>query len=316
MKTIAVIGSGVVGQATGKGFLKKGYKVIFVDNDPTTIWNLKKSGHTAFLADDLPSDIDIEISMFSTSTPLTNDDYGSVDLGHMNSALVRHARWLKSREHRLRYHLVVIRSTVPPGTTRNVFIPLLELHSHLKASKDFGICMQPEFLREARSEQDFLHPRAIVIGELDSKSGQIMEQLYKEFRVATFRTSIETAEFMKYVQNCFNATKISFANEMWALGQVLHVDANAALEMAAMSAEGFWNAYYGIVGGKPYRGKCLPKDIKGLLNFAKKNGFHMPLLSAVDSVNEDFVEKTKFKKEMLSIFNAGHELRSVKDVTS
>jgi UDPglucose 6-dehydrogenase len=145
--------------------------------------------------------------------------------------------------------------------------------------------MQPEFMRTLSGEYDFLNPHVTVIGQFDKRSGDELEKIYSNFRAPLFRVGLEEAEFMKYIHNCFNATKISFANEMWLLGQRLEIDANLALQLAAMSAEGFWNPNYGTIGGLPYGGPCLPKDIKAFLAFAREFGVSMPMISAADSVN-------------------------------
>jgi UDPglucose 6-dehydrogenase len=175
-------------------------------------------------------------------------------------------------------------------------LPLLETYSRMKAGKDFGLCMQPEFLRNASSEEDFANPRIIVIGEFDKRSGDILENIYREFCSEIVRVDINTAEFMKYVHNCFNATKISFSNEMWRLGQKLGIDANLALQLASSSAEGYWNPKYGIIGGAPYGGACLPKDVRSFLTFAMNINVDMPLLSAVLQVNENIESFEKLQQ--------------------
>jgi len=190
--------------------------------------------------------------------------------------------------------LLVIRSTVPIGTTRNLLLPLLEKYSGLKVGKDFGLCMQPEFLRAQSNEEDFLHPWVTVIGQYDQRSGDVLEKMYTAFESKIFRVDLEVAEFQKYVHNCFNATKISFSNEMWLLGAKIGIDANLALEIMASTAEGSWNQGYGTIGGRPYGGTCLPKDTKGLLTFAQERyGIDMPLLSAVISINSEMEELAK-----------------------
>ena len=292
MAKIMIVGSGVVGQATGKGLIKKGHEVVFVDISVETVRRLSQEGFEARLPDEL-GDIAAEISMFCVSTPPKGD--GSVNLDYITTAIANHGEWLKrkKREREDAWHLVVIRSTVPPGTTRKVLLPLLEKYSGLMASKDFGVCMQPEFLRAKSSEEDFLHPWVMVIGEYDQCSGDTLERIYTDFGNKIFRVELETAEFVKYVHNCFNATKISFSNEIWLLGRKLGLDANLALEIAVHTAEGHWNPAYGTVGGQPYGGSCLPKDTKGLEAFAKENGISMPLLSAVISVNSEMEELAK-----------------------
>ena len=278
-RRIIIFGAGIVGQAAGKSFAKKGYEVTFVDINPIVIDKLRREGYNAYLTSEL-NGVTADVTMFHVSTPPNHD--GSVNLDNLRSAVVNHAYWLK--RHASGYHLVVIRSTVPPGTTRKM-IALFAKLSGLRIGVDFGVCMQPEFLRARSSEEDFLHPWATVIGELDNRSGDVLEELYKGWSDNIYRTDLETAEFMKYVHNCYNALKISFTNEMWLLGKQLGIDTNKALHLASKTAEGSWNPDYGITGGRPYGGTCLPKDTKGFLSYARKLGINLPLLSAVDSVN-------------------------------
>src|SRR5919197_1977690 len=299
-RKIMIIGSGIVGQASGKGLIKKGYYVTFIDNNKAVVKKLKQEGFVAYLPNELEddnnssdADVDAEISMISVPTPANRHD-GSANLSYIASAMVQLGRWLKNKRKKSKaydnnsnsnYHLVVIRSTVPIGTCRNVLLPLLQTASGLGIGSDFGLCMQPEFMRTLSGEYDFLNPHVTVIGQFDKRSGDELEKIYSNFRAPLFRVGLEEAEFMKYIHNCFNATKISFANEMWLLGQRLEIDANLALQLAAMSAEGFWNPNYGTIGGLPYGGPCLPKDIKAFLAFAKEFGIDMPLISAAESIN-------------------------------
>ena len=294
MTKIVVIGAGIVGQATGKGLIYKGHKVIFVDIDTEIVKKLKQEGFDVRLPDEL-GNVDVDVSMFCVSTPPYSD--GSVNLDYLSDAIIEHGKWWKEKKDKKNeQYTLVIRSTVPPGTTRKILIPLFEKYSGMIAGEDFGVCMQPEFLRAASSEKDFLHPWATVIGELDKQSGNVLAEIYSDFGGKMFRVDLETAEFVKYIHNTFNATKISFSNEMWLLGRKLGIDANLALKIASRTAEGFWNPSYGIIGGRPYGGSCLPKDTKALLKFADKIGIHMPLLSAVDSVNSQ-MEREAIKKE-------------------
>lgn len=287
MTKIVIIGSGVVGQATGRGFLKKGHQVTFVDTNTDIIQKLSQEGFNAYSPNDFHS-ITADVSMFCTSTP-SHDD-GSVNLDNIIAAVIKHSEWLTKQTS---YHLVVIRNTVPPTTTRGILLPLLERCSGKLASKDFGLCVQPEFLRATSAEEDFLHPRGIVIGELDQRSGTMLSKLYADFGSEIFRVNLEAAELIKYINNSFEATKISFFNEIWQLGQKLDIDTNSVLEIITKIVEGLWNPKYGIVGGRPYGGNCLPKDTKGLLAFSREIGVDMPLLSAVVLVNNKMVELAK-----------------------
>jgi UDPglucose 6-dehydrogenase len=292
---IIIIGAGIVGQASGKGLIKKGHDVIFVDKEPIIVERLKDQGFEAYLPNQLDN-VKADISMFCVNTPSKKD--GSINLNYIVSAIKNHGIWLKNRDGH-NYHLVVIRSTVPPGTTATLLCPLIEYYSHKKVGNDFGLCMQPEFMRSHSSEYDFLHPHITVIGEYDKTSGDMLEKVYAGyFEGQISRVSLDTAEFMKYIHNCFNATKISFSNEMWLLGKNLGIaDPNLALQLASKSAEGYWNPKYGTIGGRPYGGRCLPKDSKAFLEFTKKKGVRMPLLSATLSVNRQ-VEKLSEQQSM------------------
>jgi UDPglucose 6-dehydrogenase len=293
MAKLMIVGAGVVGQATGKGLIKQGHDIVFVDKDNIVIKSLDKQGYNAVFSHEIPR-IKADISMICVPTPTKKD--GRTDLSYITSAIINHAKWMKTNKGNGSYHVVVIRSTVPPTTTQEVLLPLLENYSGMKAGRDFGLCMQPEFLRNAFSEQDFANPRIIVIGEFDKRSGDILENIYQDFSSQIVRVDIKTAEFMKYVHNCFNAAKISFSNEMWRLGQKLGIDANLALQLASSSAEGYWNPKYGITGGVPYGGACLPKDVKSFLTFAMDVNVDMPLLSAVLRINENIDSFSKLQQ--------------------
>ena len=325
MANVMIVGAGTVGQANGIGLMSKGHEVVFLDIDPNVVGELRAKTFNAYLANQFYSDSNIEdldanIAIFCVPTPfieqnrdkITTTNNGQIDLSNVICAVGEHAKWLNSVQKRKvsrnkgipvkninsgYNHLIVIRSTIPPQTTRKLLIPLIQSNSEMEVGTEIGLCMQPEFLRTSSSQSDFLKPRATIIGEFDKTSGDILENLYADFESQIFRTDLETAEFMKYVQNSFNATKISFANEMYLLGQKLGIDANYALQMASVVGEGFWNPKYGMTGGQPYNGACLPKDIKGFLNFAKGCGFNMPILSAVESLNSYMKMRLHKEKE-------------------
>ena len=277
-----VVGSGIVGKATGKGLAKKGHNITFIDIDEKIVKDLIDEGFNAHPWEEIRT-LDIirpDIVMFCLPTPSRID--GSADISYLIKAILDYSSIMKCISY---YHVLCIRSTVPPGTTRNM-IKLIEKNSSKKVGRDFGMCMQPEFLRAKSSDSDFANPWATIIGEYDRKSGDVLQDLYYRWSDYTERTTLETAEFMKYVHNCYNAVKISFANEVWMLGKKLGIDGNKALEMASRTAEGYWNPKYGTVGGHPYGGLCLPKDTSGFISFCREKMFEPQLLVAADQVNK------------------------------
>ncbi len=276
---IVVVGSGIVGQATGIG-LSKDHQVTFLDINPEVVEALSLRGFDARLVTQ-PGELHFDIVMLCVSTPSAED--GSVNLSHIKSAMDDVEKLLLKNN---KWSLVVVRSTVPPTTTERVLVPLLERNGLLRG-RDFGVCMQPEFLRAKSSVEDFANPWVTVIGELDTRSGDLLTQVYQTFSGKLFRVSIAEAEMIKYVHNLRNALVISFANEMWLLNQHLGeaTDINKVLSVVTVSAESAWNPQYGSVGGQPYGGTCLPKDTNGLLHFAGTHGLNLPLLAAVIAVN-------------------------------
>jgi len=282
-RNILIIGSGVVGQATGKGFHSKGHRVVFHDVNPSVLSRLSEKGYETCDDYDLR---EFDVSMLCVSTP-TRDD--KIVLDHLHSALNKLGTRLADTS---RYHLVVVRCTLLPGTAEERVIPMLEYYSGKRAGLDFGVCVNPEFLREATAEDDFVHPWLIVIGAYDQRSGKELEALYQPFEAEIAVTKIKVAEMMKYVHNLFNATKISFFNELHEVCQKLDIDSEAVNSLVVKSAEGIWNPKYGTAGGRPYGGSCLPKDTRAFRSFARKLNLNpMTLLDAVITVNEAMGEQ-------------------------
>ncbi|GMR18932.1 MAG: hypothetical protein BMS9Abin34_054 [Patescibacteria group bacterium] len=280
-----IVGSGIVGQATGIGMLEKNHEVIFVDINVQVVRTLGAQGYNSFLMSDLlktevPADIDAV--MVCISTP-PGEDNGEVDLRYISSGMGSVGKILSLQK---KWPLVVVRSTVPPTATDKILIPLMEKYSGKIAGVDFGVCFNPEFLRARSSTEDFRHPWATVIGELDKRSGHVLEEAYRPFGGERFRTTIVEAELIKYINNLRNALVISFSNEIWLLAREIGLDANPALEIATHTSESAWNSHYGCVGGQAYGGSCLPKDTVGLLRFAQEHGVEMPMLSAMIKVNQ------------------------------
>lgn len=279
MARINVVGSGVVGQATGRGFLAKGHHVQFVDVQTRIIDQLRGEGFDAAY----PSEVDwpaADITMLSVNTPTIN---GKIVLDHLLTAADTVGHGLaNSRE----FHVVVVRSTVPPKTTLEVIKPLLERTSGRMVGRDLGLCMNPEFLRQVSAEQDFLQPWLTVFGAYSDVESRIMCDLYASFDAPIVSTDCTTAETIKYANNLYNATKISFFNEFHVVGEKLGVDVELLGRTIARSAEGMWNPAYGTRGGWAYGGACLPKDTTAFYDFARNLGVEMPVLSGTIRMNQ------------------------------
>lgn len=282
MHTLAVVGSGVVGQASGRGFMQKtGAPLTFVDVNVKTIQKLQSEGFTAIHADDINPET-ADVFFISVPTPSVS---GRIQLEYLISAVVTIAnKVLKVSQKR---HTIVVRSTVPPGTTEKLVIPLLEEESGKVAGRDFGVCMNPEYLREETAEKDFTDPWLITVGSLDDASAKTMEEVYQPFNMPVHRLTLSEAEAQKYAHNLFNACKISFFNEMREVCAKAGIDADQFFPLVAKSCEGCWNASYGTKNMGPYSGSCLPKDTTAFLGWAQDNNHGpMTLLAAVIEVNE------------------------------
>lgn len=286
-KKIAIVGSGVVGKATGKGLASFGHDVVFSDINLLVLKRLADEGLKSCNIG-LPCLDDREIFMLSVLTPMANDH---VDLRFVESAAASIGEVLKRKND---YSLVVIRSTVPPGTIEKSLIPILEKFSTKKAGVDFGVAMNPEFLREIKAEEDFVNPWIIVIGANDFKSAKMLEDLYSNFRgkVPIANMRIREAEMMKYVHNIYNANKISFFNEMRQIAESQGIDADKVFKTVIRSAEASWNKEYGTKNLGPFGGTCLPKDTQAFRSWAR-DSLHkkLPLLNAVIRVNENLKNK-------------------------
>jgi UDPglucose 6-dehydrogenase len=279
MTHLLIIGSGIVGQATGKGFAKKGHPVSFVDINPETILRLRQSGYTAMTITDVDWN-DIDVVMLTVPTP-SND--GKIVLDYIETAAQDIGLGLANVHH---FITIVVRSTVPPGTTEKRIVPILERASGRRAGEDFGVAMNPEFLRAVSNEKDFARPWITVLGTSDSQTNSILDALYRPFGALTVYCTPTEAEMIKYVNNIYNAVKISYFNEVAAICQAMNIDANLIGAAVARSAEGMWNPLYGIRGGVPYGGACLPKDTIAFLTWAQEHGFENLMLEATIEVNQ------------------------------
>ncbi len=279
MTSIYIIGAGVVGTATGKGFARHGHDVSFVDVAPERIAALRAEGHRAsdrLILGDEPGFIFLTL-------PTPNDGY-RWDLDHIRAGTRTVAAALAGSR---AVHTVVVRSTVPPGTCDDVVRPILEKGTGSRAGEGFSLASNPEFLRARCALEDFLSPRMTVIGSHSPRTLERLDNLLAPFGGEMRRCGDpRMAELIKCTHNLFNATKISFWNELWLVSQRLGLDPGTVAETVSRSSEASYNPGYGIDGGAPYGGACLPKDTKGFLGFARTLGLDVPMAAATDLVNE------------------------------
>jgi UDPglucose 6-dehydrogenase len=281
---IVVIGSGVVGQATGRGFLRKGHRVTFVDVNPETLKKLRAENLDARAL----ADVDwksTDIAMLAVSTPTVD---GAIVLDHIEAA----ARDLGTQLKRINHFVtIVVRSTVLPGTTERRIKPVIEMASGKVAGVDFGLAMNPEFLRQVSSVQDFDRPWVTVIGAYDEHAARTLKSLYLPFGSLTVDCTPTEAEMIKYTSNLYNAVKISYFNEIHGMCEQLGISSGVVASTVARSAESMWNPLYGTRGGVPFGGACLPKDTAAFMRFVRESGFDNQVLEAAIEANERLKEK-------------------------
>ncbi|MGH9001126.1 MAG: UDP-glucose/GDP-mannose dehydrogenase family protein [Acidimicrobiia bacterium] len=290
MSSVVIVGSGVVGTATGKGFASLGHAVRFVDINRSRVDQLRNEGFAASTAVDLAGAPCHVILTLPTPSAAGRYDLSAFEAGVRSVG--------EALRHSGAYHTVVVRSTVPPGTCEKLVLPTLEQTSRRRAGESFALASNPEFLRAASAREDFLLPWMTVIGSASRRTVERLVGLYRPFggEIRTFATTVE-AELVKCAHNLFNATKISFWNEMWQISQHLGVPLDRVAGVVAQSAEGSINPEYGIRGGTAFGGACLPKDTRGFLGFAAELGVEMPVLSGVVQVNDALVAATNGHKE-------------------
>jgi UDPglucose 6-dehydrogenase len=286
---LGIVGSGVVGTATGTGFIDKGFDVTFIDTDKNRVETLKQQGRKAFLPEEVnPADIDV----FFVSVPTYTETYPN-GLNYIRQSARTMGKWIAAKTE---YTLVVLRSTIVPGTTEDLVIPIIEEVSGKKSGVDFDVCFNPEYLREISAVNDFKNPWVITIGTNNLRSQTILERVYSWAKCPVHRLSIKEAEMQKFVHNLCNANKISFFNEMRYVCDLLGLNSDKIFATVIESAECMWNPRYGTANLGPFNGACLPKDTSALLNFARERlDTDLKLLKAVIEVNNDLKQRTEIR---------------------
>ena len=301
---ISIFGLGYVGTVSAGCLAQNGHQVIGIDPVRTKI-DLINSGRSPIIEAEIGEIIaeavrsgrlratdnqdeainQTEISFVCVGTP--SQANGNLDLTYIRRVCELIGKALKNKSAR---HTVVIRSTILPGTMRDIVIPTLEECSGKKAGTDFGVCNNPEFLREGSAVMDFNSPPKTVIGEFDRSSGELLATLYAKLDAPFIRTDLETAEMVKYVDNSWHALKIGFANEIGNLCKSFSIDAHAVMNIFCQDKKLNISPAY-LMPGFAFGGSCLPKDLRALAYKAKTNDLQLPIMSAILPSNELQVSK-------------------------
>jgi UDPglucose 6-dehydrogenase len=291
MKRISIIGAGRVGLVVAACFAKMGNKITVVDVDESRIAEINSGvspvaepGLDEILnqfeieaTSDYEKVIDSEAIFICVNTPAKKD--GSISLENIVAVTEQIGNVLKRGGG---YPLITVKSTVVPGTSEELILPILE-SSGKRAGQDFGFCVSPEFLRGGKGIEDFMNSARIIIGEHDTKSGDMLCDLCQVFKAPIMRTDLRTAEMIKYASNIFLATKLSFINEIGNICKLLGID---VCEVAkGMGFDDRIGAKF-LNAGLGFGGSCLPKDLKALIARAKEIGYEPRLLEQVLSLNE------------------------------
>ena len=303
-RSISVFGLGYVGTVTATCLAHKGNSVIGVDLSANKV-RLMEAGSSPIVepgvaemaeechkASRLHATQDVEkavrgseISFLCVGTPSLRN--GKLDLGHIEPVCREIGQVLKTKSS---FHLVVLRSTVLPGTAESIVVPTLEEVTGKKMGKDFGVCVNPEFMREGTAIKDFLEPPMTVIGAADPSHSAILRELYSWVGSRIFETTFTTAEMVKYVCNAWHAVKVSFANEIGTLAKQQNVDAEAVIEIFTADTKLNISPTY-LKPGFAFGGSCLPKDVRALSYRARELDLKLPLFEAIMPSNEEHLER-------------------------
>ncbi len=303
-RSISVFGLGYVGTVTAACLAHKGHKVIGVDLNPTKIeamqsgrspivelgvTDLISKGHADGLlsatSESESAVLNSDISFLCVGTPSLRN--GKLDLGHIEPVCREMGKILQRKK---TFHLVVLRSTVLPGTAETIVVPALEKASGKKLGQSFGVCVNPEFMREGTAVADFLEPVVTVIGAADPQHSAQLREIYEWVPGRIFETSFRSAEMVKYVCNAWHAVKVSFANEVGTLAKELGVDPGAVVDIFTADTKLNISPTY-LKPGFAFGGSCLPKDVRALNYRAKELDLTLPLLQSVLASNEEHLER-------------------------
>jgi GDP-mannose 6-dehydrogenase len=291
---LSVFGLGYVGAVTCGCFSRDGHTVIGVDVSKVKI-DMINAGQSPVVEPEIEELIrasvragrlratndaedavrNSEITFVAVGTPSRAN--GSIELTYLRTVCEQIGAALATKDG---FHVVICRSTMLPGTLRTLVIPTLEQHSGKKAGRDFGVCFNPEFLREGTSVYDFDHPPKTVFGGTDERSTEVLRSLYAHLPGETIVTTIEVAEMVKYADNAFHAVKITFANEIGMICKRLGIDSHAVMDIFVKDTKLNLSPYY-LKPGFAFGGSCLPKDVNAITYQARSLDLSTPLLNSL-----------------------------------
>ncbi|MGR9088438.1 MAG: nucleotide sugar dehydrogenase [Gammaproteobacteria bacterium] len=300
---ISVFGLGYVGAVSAGCLAKEGHEIIGVDPNPTKVAlinqgqspivetgiaelidNAVKSGLLKATTDAAEAVRKTDLSLICVGTPSQLN--GALDLKYVRHVCEEIGTAIRELDH----HIVVARSTMLPGTMSGLVIPVLEEFSGKKAGVDFGVCNNPEFLREGTAVYDFYHPPKTVIGETDQKSGDVLASLYAGLPGPLIRTDVATAEMVKYTDNVWHALKVGFANEIGNICKAVGLDGHRVMDIFCQDTKLNLSAYY-MKPGFAFGGSCLPKDVRALTYKGRTLDLDLPILNSILPSNIEQIEK-------------------------
>ena len=301
---ISIFGLGYVGAVSAACLAKEGHEIVGVDPNRSKV-DLINQGKTPIIEKDIGELIAVtvgqgnlrattevddaiattEMSLICVGTPSQLN--GSLDLKYVRRVCEEIGASLKDKND---YHVVVARSTMLPGSMRLVVLPSLEQTSGKVAGKDFGVCNNPEFLREGTAVYDFYNPPKTVIGEIDERSGAMLESLYEKMDAPLLRTEIEIAEMVKYTDNVWHALKVGFANEIGNICKELCIDGHKVMDIFCQDTKLNLSPYY-MKPGFAFGGSCLPKDVRALGYKGRSLDLDLPIINAILPSNQNQIER-------------------------
>jgi UDPglucose 6-dehydrogenase len=295
---VTVVGTGYVGLVTAACFAEAGHTVVCVDNSPSRVaqvlakqapfhepglLSLLESVSLGATLDLAAAVLDTDMTLICVGTPF---DGKRIDLSYVEAVAAQIGAALAQKAE---YHVVVVKSTVVPGTTESVVLPLLEKHSGKRAGTDFGVGMNPEFLSEGTAVRDAREPDRIVLGGIDERTWGALAALYQPWKdIPTYLTGTGAAEMIKYASNALQATLISFANEMANLAATIPgldiTEVERGLHASHLIKDAPVLSF--LKSGCGFGGSCFPKDLAALASFGASRGVPMPITHGVLEINK------------------------------